>query len=63
VQHRSHRQVLATDRTIDDDLQTLDGGEDVHGAPVATRAIVIEDQHQIISSALRLRASFSACRR
>ena len=53
VQHRGHRQVLAADRAVDDDLQALDRREDVHGAPVAAGAIVVEDQHQIISSALR----------
>jgi hypothetical protein len=54
VQHRGDRQVLAAHRAVDDDLQALDRGEDVDRAPVAACAIVIEDEHQIISSALRL---------
>ena len=53
MQHRSDREVLAAHWAIDDDLQALDGGEDIHRAPVATRAIMVEDEHQIISSALR----------
>ena len=57
VQHRGDRQVLAADRAVDDDLQALDGGEDVDRAPIAAGAIVIEDEHQIISSASR----FLAC--
>ena len=63
VQHRGHRQVLAADRTVDDHLQALDGREHIHGAPVAAGTIVVDDQHQIISSALRLRAAFSTWRR
>ena len=59
VQHRRDRQVLAADRTVDDDLQALDRREDVDRAPVATGAIMVEDEHQIISSALRFFASFS----
>ena len=43
VQHRGDRQVLAADRTVDDDLQALDRGEDVDCAPVAACAIVVED--------------------
>ena len=43
VQHRGHRQVLASHRAVDDDLQALDGREDVHGAPVAAGAIVVDD--------------------
>jgi hypothetical protein len=54
VQHRGDRQVLAADRAVDDDLQALDRGEGVDRAPIAAGAIVIEDEHQIISSALRL---------
>ena len=64
VQHRGHRQVLAADRAVDDHLQTLDRREDVHRAPVAAGPIVIEDEHQTISSALRswpLRAPAGAC--
>ena len=45
VQHRRHRKILATDGTVDHDLQSLHRSEDVDGAPVATRSIVIEDQH------------------
>ena len=43
VQHRRHRQILAADRPVDDDLQALDRGEDVDGAPIAAGAVVIED--------------------
>ena len=43
VEHRGHRQVLAADRTVDDDLQALDRGEHVDGAPVAAGAVVVED--------------------
>ena len=55
VQHRGDRQVLAADRAVDDDLQALDRGEDIDGAPVAARPIVIEDEHEPISSALAWR--------
>ena len=57
VQHRRDRQVLAADRAVDDHLQALDRGEGVDRTPVAAGAIVVEDQHQIISSAAR----FLAC--
>ena len=43
VQHRRHRQVLAADRAVDDDLQALDRGEDVDRAPVAAGSVVVED--------------------
>ena len=43
VQHRRHRQVLAADRAVDDDLQALDRGEDVDRAPVAAGPVVVED--------------------
>ncbi len=36
------------------DLQALDRGEDVDGAPVAAGAVVIEDQHQTDLLALAL---------
>ena len=61
MQHRGDRQVLAADRAVDDDLHALDGGEGVDRAPIATRAIVVEDEHQIISSALRFLAWASIC--
>jgi hypothetical protein len=63
VQHRGHRQVLAAHRAVDDDLQPLDRREDVDAAPVTAGAVVVDDQHQIISSALRFLAAFSSCRR
>ena len=43
VQHRGDRQVLATDRTVDDHLQALDRREDVDRAPVAACPVVVED--------------------
>ena len=43
VEHRRHRQVFAADRAVDDDLEALDGGEDVDCAPVAARPVVVED--------------------
>ena len=61
MQHRGDRQILAADRAVDDDLHALDGGEGVDRAPIATRAIVVEDEHQIISSALRFLAWASIC--
>jgi len=42
VEHRGHRQVFTPDRTVDDHLQTLDRGEDIHRAPVSTGSVVIE---------------------
>ena len=60
VQHAGDRQVLATHRAVDHDLQALDRGEDVDSAPVAAGPIVIEDEHQTISSALRF--LLRACR-
>ena len=53
MEHRGDRQVLAAHRAVDDDLQPFDGGEHIDRAPIAAGAIMIEDQHQIISSALR----------
>ena len=50
MQHRRDRQVLASDRAVDDHLQPLDRGEDVDGAPISAGAIVIEDQHHTGSS-------------
>ena len=61
VQHRGHRQILAAHRPVDDDLQALDGGEDVNRAPVAAGTIVVEHQHQTISSDLRFAASLASC--
>ena len=46
VEDRGHRQVLATDRAVDDDLQPLDGAEGVDRAPVAPGPIMILHQHQ-----------------
>ena len=43
VQYRGDGQILATHRAINDDLQALDRREHIHGAPVATSAIMIED--------------------
>ena len=43
VQDRRDRQVLATDRAVDDDLQALDRGEDVDSAPVAACPVVVEN--------------------
>ena len=57
VQHRRDRQVLATDRAVDDHLQSLDRGECVDRTPITAGTIVIEDQHHAISSAAR----FLAC--
>ena len=75
MQHRSHRQVFAAHRAVDDHLQTLDGGEHIHRTPVTTCAVVVQDQgrlglgltagwridlvHEPISSALRFFISFS----
>ena len=61
VQHRGDRQILAADRAVDDDLHALDRGEGIDRPPVAAGAIVIEHQHQIISSALRFLAWASIC--
>ena len=43
MQHRGHRQVFTAHGAIDDHLQSLDRGEDIDGAPIAARAVVIED--------------------
>ena len=59
VQHRGHRQVFAAHRTVDDHLQPLDGAEGVNRAPIAPCPVVIEEKHQIISSALASLAAFS----
>ena len=61
MQHRGDRQILAADRAVDDDLHALHRGEGVDRTPIATRAIVVEDEHQIISSALRFLAWASIC--
>ncbi len=60
-----HRQILAADGTVDHDLQALDRREDVDSAPVAAGAIVIEHEHQGISSAsfFALAARASSLRR
>ena len=60
VQHRGDRQVLAADRAVDDDLQSLDGGEDIDRAPVAAGPVVVEDQHHAHLLGRWLRPS--ACR-
>jgi hypothetical protein len=41
MQNGGDRQILTTDRTVDDDLQAFDGSEDVHRSPIATCAVVI----------------------
>jgi hypothetical protein len=43
VEDRRDRQVLATDGTVDDDLQALDRREDVDRAPVAPCPVVVEN--------------------
>ncbi len=50
VKHRSHRQVLAADRPIDDHLQTFDGGESINRAPIAACTIVIDYEHVLTSA-------------
>ena len=45
VENRSDGQVLAADGAVDDDLQPLDGGEDIDRAPIAAGSVVIEDEH------------------
>lgn len=45
VQNGGHREVLAADRAVDDDLQALDGREDVDGAPITAGAVEVVDQH------------------
>src|SRR5262249_4642633 len=63
VQYGGDGQVFAADRPVDDDLQPLDRGEHIHRAPIATGAIVIEDQHRPgSSSALRAFACLSSWR-
>ena len=77
MQHRGHRQVLATHGPVDHHLQAFDGGKDVDGTPVAARTIVVKHQrrlagqsrwcfgcaHEPISSALAFLRFFSAMRR
>ena len=54
VQDRRDWQVLTAHGSVDDHLEALDCREHIHGAPIATRAIVIEDQRHVptLSSAL-----------
>ena len=52
MQDRSDRQILAADRTVDDNLQSLDRTEGVDRPPVAARAIMILDQHDCTTPAL-----------
>ena len=63
MQHAGHRQVLATDRAVDDDLQTFDRGEHIHRTPITACAVMVEDERQAahgpISSALRFLAKRS----
>ena len=59
VQHGGHRQVLAADRAVDDDLQALDGAEGVDRPPVAAGAVVILDQHA--SASFRAARTRFAC--
>ncbi len=47
MQHRGDGQVLAADRAVNDDLQALDGREDVDRTPVAARAVMIEDERHV----------------
>ncbi|EET48818.1 hypothetical protein TR2A62_2739 [Thalassobium sp. R2A62] len=41
MKHRSHRQVFAPDRSIDDTLQPFDGTEGINRPPISARAIMI----------------------
>ena len=43
MQDRGHRQIFTAHRSVDDHLQALYRGEHVDAAPVAARAIVIQD--------------------
>ena len=61
MQHRRDRKVLATHGAIDDDLHALHRGEGVDRPPIAAGTIMVEHQHQIISSALRFLAWASIC--
>ena len=51
VEDGGDRQVLAAHGPVDDHLEALDRGEDVHGAPIAAGPIMIENQHQPASPA------------
>ena len=46
VQYGGHREVLAADRSVDDDLQALDGRKHVDGAPITAGAVEVVDQHE-----------------
>ncbi len=45
VQNGGHREVLAADRAVDNDLQAPDGREHVDGAPITAGAVEVFDQH------------------
>ena len=45
MQYRRHRQILAADGAVDDDAQAPQRREGVDGAPISSRAVVIENQH------------------
>ena len=49
VEDGRHRQVLATDRAVDDDFQPAHRGEGINGAPISPRAIMVENQHDLRS--------------
>ena len=42
MQHRCHRQILATHRSVNHHLQAFDGGEYIHRSPIATGAVVVQ---------------------
>jgi hypothetical protein len=45
VQNGRHGEVFAAHRSVDDDLQALDGREDIDGAPITAGAVEVVDQH------------------
>ncbi len=61
MQYRSHRQILAANRTVDNNLQPLDGCERVNRTPVAACPVMIDDQrHEPMNSAAFAASAFCA---
>ena len=61
MQHRCDRQVFAADRTVNNHLESLYRGERVNCAPIATGAVMVDDEcHDPIASAALAAAAFCA---
>ena len=47
MQHRGDWQVLAAHRAVDHNLQTFDGGEHIHRAPITACAVMVQNERRL----------------